>query len=79
MSPKEELHELVEAIPETRIGQAKKILSDLCLPRNPVPQAGSIEELAAQLAAEVPDEEWERLPPDLTDNLDHYLHGTPKR
>jgi hypothetical protein len=41
--------------------------------------ARPIEEIAAQLAAEVPAEEWDRLPADLTDNLDHYLYGTPKR
>ena len=38
-----------------------------------------IEEILAELAAEVPPEEWARLPADLTDNMDHYLYGTPKR
>ena len=38
-----------------------------------------IEEVLEELAAEVPDEEWEKLPADLTDQLDHYLYGTPKR
>jgi hypothetical protein len=39
----------------------------------------SIEEIIRELAAEVPQAEWDRLPPDLTDHLDHYLYGTPKR
>jgi len=39
----------------------------------------SIEELAEDLFADVPREEWEKLPPDLTDQLDHYIYGTPKR
>ncbi len=43
------------------------------------PTARPIEDVAAELAAEVPEEEWNRLPPDLTDNLDHYLYGGPKR
>jgi hypothetical protein len=43
------------------------------------PSALPIEDVLAQLASEVPQEEWKRLPPDLTDNLDHYLYGTPKR
>lgn len=41
--------------------------------------ARPIEEVLAELAAEVPEEDWGRLPPDLTDNLDHYLYGTPRR
>ncbi len=41
--------------------------------------ARPIEDILAELAAQVPQEDWERLPPDLTDNLDHYLYGTPKR
>ena len=41
--------------------------------------ARPIEEVLAEIAATVPDEEWDRLPPDLTDNLDHYIYGTPKR
>jgi len=41
--------------------------------------ARPIEDVLAELAAEVPEEDWQRLPPDLTDNLDHYLYGTPRR
>ncbi len=41
--------------------------------------APSIEDVLAGLAREVPKAEWDRLPADLTDNLDHYLYGTPKR
>lgn len=43
------------------------------------PTARPIEEILAQLAAEVPDSAWNRLPSDLSDNLDHYIYGTPKR
>ncbi len=41
--------------------------------------ARPIEEELAELAAEIPAEEWKKLPADLSDNLDHYLYGTPKR
>jgi len=41
--------------------------------------ARPIEEILEELAKEVPQEEWDKLPDDLTDNLDHYLYGTPKR
>ena len=40
--------------------------------------ARPIEEILAELAAEVPPEEWKKLPADLSDNLDHYIYGTPK-
>jgi len=43
------------------------------------PVARRIEDVLVELAAEVPQEEWDRLPADLTDNLDHYIYGTPKR
>ncbi len=43
------------------------------------PSARPIEEVLAQLASEVPEEEWKKLPEDLSENLDHYLYGTPKR
>jgi hypothetical protein len=41
--------------------------------------APKIEDVLAAIAAEVPQEEWDRLPADLTDDLDHYLYGTPRR
>ncbi len=40
---------------------------------------GSIEERIENLFADVPQEERDRLPADLIDNLDHYLYGTEKR
>lgn len=33
-----------------------------------------IEEILEDLAAEVPQEEWDQLPADLTDRLDYYLY-----
>lgn len=41
--------------------------------------ARPIEDLLQELAKEVPNEEWEKLPSDLNDNLDHYLYGIPKQ
>ncbi len=37
-----------------------------------------IEEAIAERSKKVPIEEWDRLPSDLIDNLDHYLYGTDK-
>ncbi|HYE78924.1 MAG TPA: hypothetical protein VEI97_13140 [bacterium] len=36
-------------------------------------------EIAAECFKDVPDEEWERYPLDLSANLDHYLYGVPKK
>jgi len=41
--------------------------------------ARPIEEVLAELAREVPEEEWSRVPADLAENIDHYVYGTPKR
>jgi hypothetical protein len=43
------------------------------------PAARPIEDVLSELAGEIPEEDWRRLPSDLTDNLDHYLYGTPRR
>ena len=42
------------------------------------PNAPPIEEKLRTIWADVPEEEWNRLPPDLTEHLDHYIYGTPK-
>lgn len=31
-----------------------------------------------EIRAQVPDEEWKKLPTDLSKNIDHYLYGSPK-
>jgi len=35
-------------------------------------------EIVASIGAQVPTEEWDKVPSDLSKNLDHYLYGTPK-
>jgi len=45
----------------------------------PDKSAQTIETRLAALAAQVPAEQWEQLPPDLGDQLDHYIYGTPKQ
>ncbi|MCH8164767.1 MAG: hypothetical protein IH889_04090, partial [Planctomycetes bacterium] len=42
-------------------------------------RAPAIEDVLTEIAAEVPDSEWAKLPEDLTDQLDHYLYGTPRQ
>ncbi len=38
----------------------------------------SLTDLFAEIAKDVPEEEWRRLPSDLSKNLDHYLYGSEK-
>ena len=38
-----------------------------------------IEQVIQDLAAQVPAEEWAKVPKDLSANLDHYLYGSPKK
>ncbi len=41
--------------------------------------ARPIEEILMELAKEIPKEEWDKMPPDFLDELDHYIYGTPKK
>ena len=85
MTSRQELHNLIEVIPDAALEHAKELLSPLCAQPKKSPPGGApprrrpIERLAAELAARVPAEEWDSLPEDLTDNLDHYIYGTPKQ
>ncbi len=42
-------------------------------------RAKPIWEVAADLRKTVPASEWEKLPTDGAEQLDHYIHGSPKR
>src|SRR5258707_6017774 len=39
---------------------------------------GSILEIASAATKEVPEDEWDRVPNDLSVNVDHYLYGSKK-
>jgi hypothetical protein len=42
------------------------------------PNATTIEDKLRAIWADVSQEEWDRLPADLSEHLDHYIYGTPK-
>jgi antitoxin ParD1/3/4 len=46
----------------------------------PAPSNGTANIAAAfeRIAKDVPDQDWERVPADLSENLDHYLYGSKK-
>jgi hypothetical protein len=41
--------------------------------------AGSLETELSAIGEAVPAREWAKVPPDYFANLDHYLHGVPKK
>jgi hypothetical protein len=43
------------------------------------PNARPIWEEVLEIGASIPMEEWEKVPTDLSINLDHYLYGSPKK
>lgn len=56
-------------------------LRNLFLPGVPeLPSAPqTLEEKVAAIVAGVPEEEWNKLPADMGEHLDHYIYGIPKR
>jgi Arc/MetJ-type ribon-helix-helix transcriptional regulator len=46
---------------------------------SPACEAKPIWEEALELTADVPAQEWDKLPSDLAEQHDHYIYGTPKR
>lgn len=59
----------------TRMGCNYEIQPDLVVTEG---QMINIAEQIAEIAREVPEEEWAKVPPDLAENLEHYLYGHPK-
>ncbi len=47
--------------------------------RKPAAGAKPIWEIALEIGASVPEEEWAKVPRDLAKNLHHYLYGAPKK
>ena len=43
------------------------------------PRRKPLWERAAELRKSIPEEEWAKLPSDGAEQLDHYIHGSPKR
>ena len=45
----------------------------------PERQTPPIWQVAAEIAGQVSDEDWAKVPRDLARNVDHYLYGSPKK
>lgn len=44
-------------------------------PKTSALTTGKAAEIARQIAKEIPDEAWDRMPADFSKNIDHYLYG----
>ncbi len=53
------------------------VADELDLVKSPIQQ--TIEEKILARFSQIPAEERSKVPADLTDNLDHYIYGTPKK
>ena len=60
-------------------GESETAASEVADDRRFDPTARPLVEIIAEIAAQVPPEAWDALPDDLSDNLDHYLYGTPRQ
>jgi len=49
------------------------------LEERPLEGKASIETQLAEIWQDLPAAEWGKLPADLSDQLDHYVYGTPKK
>jgi hypothetical protein len=54
------------------------ILLEPVAPANDVERGAPLWQVLDDIGGAVPDEEWRKVPADLSKNLDHYLYGAPK-
>jgi Arc/MetJ-type ribon-helix-helix transcriptional regulator len=66
---------------DTLVRQYAQHAQHLQAARQEAPQVADrpIWEEILDLTADVPDEEWDKLPTDLAEQHDHYIYGVPKR
>ena len=61
-----------------RIASVESLAVESAEAREPVAGAKPIWEVALEIGASVPEEEWAKVPTDGARNLHHYLYGAPK-
>jgi antitoxin (DNA-binding transcriptional repressor) of toxin-antitoxin stability system len=80
VSESEALNDFASLLERVRGGDEVVIENDarpVAVLRAPEP-ARPLDEVFSEIAAQVPDAEWERIPTDLAKNLDYYLYGSSK-
>jgi hypothetical protein len=75
MTVKEQLHQIVEGLPEERLEHAKRLLLSLEKEEADRPLGALIDGLSDTISPE----EWQNTSTDLAAQIDHYAYGLPKR
>ncbi len=74
--------EKLQALPDNKQQEVLALVDEM-LKENQEPRPREkirpIWEIITELSAQVPMEEWEKLPSDGAEQHDHYLYGSPKR
>ncbi len=70
----EEIIERVHSLPPDRQKEVLRFVESL----TPPPRKSLVEQIT-ELYHDIPDSEWEKLPSDASENLDHYLYGAPRK
>lgn len=71
----QEILEVVKILPEDKQRQILKQAEELAEGEN----KPTIWERIRAHSKNIPAEEWEKMPTDASENLDHYLYGAPKK
>jgi len=76
------IHEKVKALPPEKQQRVLSLVEEM-LSENDVTQehvaVRPLWEIAEEISAQVPLEEWAKLPGDGAEQHDHYLYGSPKK
>ncbi len=75
----ETITEKVRMLSEDRQRQVVELIDELLKEKQAGTDARPIWEIFAELSAQVPAEEWGKMPSDGAEQHDHYLYGAPKR
>jgi hypothetical protein len=74
--------EKLQALPDNKQQEVLALVEEMLKENHePRPRVNvrPIWEIITELSAQVPMEEWEKLPTDGAEQHDHYLYGSPKR
>lgn len=73
--------EKIQALPDEKQQEVLALVDEMLKENHerPAENTRPIWEIIAELSAQIPFEEWEKLPSDGAEQHDHYLYGTPKR
>jgi len=72
------VQEVLDFLLFVKVRLQRKIREGQTADSQQAPTLPSFLQFVEDISAQVPREEWEKLPSDLSKNLDHYLYGSPK-